>query len=148
LQDKDLPVTVGGDGHGRARSTVTKTVTANPLKNNDGDGRAGRDGVDPQYSGNGQTSASVPFVFTKWMRQTLEKAGYSPERLDNMTPEDGWKAINALPAADGLQWHERRRMIDLGYGETELRAMSTAQAHEVIKDNEVPARSASNGARF
>jgi hypothetical protein len=39
-------------------------------------------------------------------------------------------------------------MIDLGYGETELRAMSTAQAHEVIKDNEVQARSASNGARF
>jgi hypothetical protein len=77
----------------------------------------------------------VPFVFTKWMRQTLEKAGYSRERLDNTTPEDAWKLIDALPAADGLQWPERQRMVELGYGETELRAMSTAQARKVIKEN-------------
>jgi hypothetical protein len=74
------------------------------------------------------------------MRQTLQKTGkYSPEQLDEMATERAQSLIGALPASDGLQWDERKRMVGLGYGETQLRAMSTADAHKILnRDDEGP----------
>jgi hypothetical protein len=81
------------------------------------------------------TVASVPFMITKAMKETLGKAGYSEDRIRNLTPQEAHRLIDALPAAHGLQWPERSRMIELGHGETELRGMSTADARRLIKEN-------------
>jgi hypothetical protein len=40
------------------------------------------------------TVASVPFMMTREMKERLAELGYNQEQIRNMTPQDGWAAID------------------------------------------------------
>jgi hypothetical protein len=52
-----------------------------------------------------------------------------------MDPYRVAELVDALPAAMGLDWAERSLMIELGHNEGSLRAMSTCQARDIIREH-------------